>query len=355
MPEDPGWSARVPPPRGLVRPVPLDPSGADGPTRGQARGPRWRRSSHGRYVPAHVDADVPEQRVLEASALLPEGGAVTGWAALRWRGAGYLDGAAADGQTRLPVALAIGADGDLRRRPGVRLSRDRLEPADVERVRGLPCTIVERALFDEMRWAPDVREATVAMDMSAAAELTSIRRLRRYADARPGWRGLPQVHAALDLAAEDSRSPSETRMRLVWVLDAGLPRPVLNQPVFDLHGRLIGIPDVLDPVAGVVGEYDGAAHRLRQRHRRDVRREDLFRRVDLEYFTVVGADLADRPLVVDRMLATRSRARFLPAAARRWTLTPPAGWYTDPVDTLTLDERLEYYEWLREQRASTPG
>ena len=30
-------------------------------------------------------------------------------------------------------------------------------------------------------------------------------------------------------------------MRLVWVLDAGLPAPKCNMPVLDLHGNLIGV------------------------------------------------------------------------------------------------------------------
>ncbi len=49
-------------------------------------------------------------------------------------------------------------------------------------------------------------------------------------------------------------------MRMIWVVDAGLPRPLCNMPIFDRHGRHIGTPDLLDPVAGVVGEYDGALH-----------------------------------------------------------------------------------------------
>ena len=35
-------------------------------------------------------------------------------------------------------------------------------------------------------------------------------------------------------------------MVLVWVLDAGLDPPLCNREVFDLDGRLIGVPDLLD-------------------------------------------------------------------------------------------------------------
>lgn len=227
------------------------------------------------------------------------------------------------------------------------MSRDRLPGSETRVLRGLRCTIIERAVFDEMRWAGNLADAVVAVDMVAAAELASVLRLRRYLEGKKQWNGRPLVEEALDLADEGSMSPNETRMRLIWVLDAGLPRPLTNQPVFDLRGNLIGVADLLDPVAGVVGEYDGAAHRAAGRHQHDVSREDRFRRAGLEYVKVVGPDLRDVGLVVDRMLATRRRAGFTRPQDRRWTLTPPPGWHDNPLDGLTLDQRLDHRDWLR--------
>jgi hypothetical protein len=202
---------------------------------------------------------------------------------------------------------------------------------------------VLRALFDEMRHAEDEREATVAMDMMAAAELVSISQMRSYVDEHARWRGVPQVRRALDLADEDSRSPNETRLRLIWLLDARLPRPLVNQPVFTLDGQLLGYADLFDEEAGLFGEFDGADHRWAGRHARDVGREDLCRRVGLEYFKVTGLDLLRRPLVVDRMHATRARAKFLAPEQRPWTLAPPPGWFDRALeDAMTLDERLAY-------------
>lgn len=343
------WRPQCGPPHGLVRPVRLDPRGITGPTRGQARSRRWLQTSRGYYVPSGTDRSVPEQRIVEASVLLPAHGAVTGWAAMRWRGAGYFDGVEADGRTAIPIQLAVGPISDLRDRTGIRVMRDRLEVDEVTHLRGVPCTSPERALFDDMRTRPDVREAVVSVDMAAAAEITSISRMRRHSALHTGWRGRPKVLAALDLADEDSRSPNETRMRLVWVLDAALPPPMVNQPVFDLRGSLLGIADLLDPEAGVVGEYDGAAHRRVRRHRRDVMREDRFRRAGLEYFKVVGGDIAEPDLLVERMTTTRARARWLPPDRRAWTTTPPEDWYDSPLDAAALDDRLAYQEWLHEQ------
>ncbi len=87
----------------------------------------------------------------------------------------------------------------------------------------------------------ELRSAVIALDMAAAAELTSVSRMRAYLATRHSWNGGPLVADALELADERSRSPSETRMRLIWILDAGLPRPVCNRAVFSLTGELLGV------------------------------------------------------------------------------------------------------------------
>lgn len=328
------WDPTCPLPAALVRPLPSDPAGRAGPTPGQARGPKWRCTTPGLFVPAGVSDDLPEQRILEQSMRLPTGGAVTAWAACRlWRAA-FFDGLMPDGRTRRPVPLAIGAAGRIRELPGSTILRDRLEPGEIVLILGIPCTVRRRALFDEMRHAPDLREAVVAMDMMAAAEQVSISQMHEYVATRVGWSGVPQARAALGLADERSKSPNETRLRLIWVLDAGLPSPLANRPVWDLDGRLLGIADLLDVEAGVVVEFDGAEHRTARRHTSDVAREDRMRRAGLEYVKVTGLDVRHPRLVADRILSTRARAPWLPAAQRRWTTVPPPGWRPEP----TLDE-----------------
>lgn len=342
MERDPNkWKPTCPRPTGLVRPVRLDPKGLVGPTRGQARGRRWRQTSHGLYVRAEVDRSVPEQRIIEQSMRLT-GGAITGWASCRMHRAAFFDGLEPDGRTEMPVPLCSSSLSQIRHREGGRLSREMLFPPEIVDILGVPCTTRRRALFDAMRDAPDVREAVVAMDMMAAAELVSISQMQAYVATRSGWRGVQQVRDAMELADEDSRSPSETRMRLIWELDAGLGHPPVNQPVWTLNGRLLGYADLFDPVAGVVGEYDGADHRRAKRQSRDVSREDGFRRCGLEYFKVTGPDMSDRALIVDRMQSTRSRAQWRSPADRRWTLTPPPGWEV----ALTLDEQFAYREMI---------
>ncbi|WP_346384541.1 hypothetical protein [Nocardioides sp.] len=258
---------------------------------------------------------VVEQRILEQSMRITATGAVTGWAALRLHGGNFFDGLARDGTTRLPVPLAAGTD-RFAGHPDIVRTRDNLDQGEVVLRYGIRCTIVARAVYDEMRRIGEVREAAVVMDMAVAAGLISIPAMRTYARSRAGS-GNRLVLAALELADAGSRSPGESRFRLIWELDAGWPRPLTNRSVFDLEGRFLGIPDLLDPDLGIVGEYDGADHRGIARHRRDVRREDLFRRAGLEYVEVVGSDLHDPSLIVDRMEAAKARAGRMP---RLWVV-----------------------------------
>ncbi|WP_143099638.1 hypothetical protein [Nocardioides psychrotolerans] len=305
----------------------MDPTGRSGPTRGQRVGPGWRRTTPGLYVPAGVGDDLVEQRILEQSMRMGSRAVVTGWAALRLLGGGFFDGFAPDGTTSLPVPIA--ANGKrVRAHEQIRLVRDTVPPDEVVVVQGIRCAGVHRALYDEMRRRGLGREGTVAADMVFAAELTSLRRMQTYTLSRRWFRDIRGVAACLTMCDEGSLSPQETRFRLIWEHDARWGRPLCNRAVIDLDGCFLGIPDLLDPHRGVVGEYAGAHHRDRDRHRSDVRREDLFRRAGLEYVETVGADLRDERLVVERMHAAESRAGLVP---KLWRLGPAGA---------SLDERL---------------
>lgn len=337
------WKPRCAPPRDLVVPVPVDPEGEQGPTKAQAAGPQWRRTSLNLYVPASVDDGVPEQRVIEQAARLAPDGVVTGWAACRLHGARYFDGLMPDGRTRRPV-LGIPAGGSRTRSDaGLRVTREPLRPDEVLVRAGIRVTEPRRALFDEMRQHEDWREAVVAFDMMAAAGLVSRRQMKEHLATRTRWRRASVVTTALPYTSEHSRSPNEPRMRLVWEVDAGLPRPLVNQEIFTRSGKLVAVADLFDPVAGVVGEYDGAAHLRTGRRHRDMGREEALRRLQLEYFDVVRPDLDRRAELAERMRSTRGRAKFTPASRCMWTLDPPPGWPREP----SLDERLFLLEMDR--------
>jgi hypothetical protein len=323
---------------GLVAPVRVDPTGAEGPTRRQSRGPRWRQSSRGLFVPSYVDL-TPDQRIVEAGVLLAErGGAVTGWAGLHWLGGWWFDGSTAVDPHGLPVELALASD--LRPRAGVTLCEERLNPREVVVVDGLPVTIAERSAAFLARRAGSLGSAVQAVCMAAFHDLASLDEVGEYAGAAPrqglsGWTGIPQCRKAVALADENCWSPTEVSMMLVWRLHAGLPAPLMNRPVFDLQGRHIGTPDLLDVESGTVFEYDGAVHLEAGRRAHDVRREEDFRDLGLEYCTLLSNDLAAPLQAAQRMHAARRRARWEDPEDRRWTVDPPTWW----IPTTTVAER----------------
>lgn len=318
------WHPRMARPDDLVAPVRIDATGREGPTRHQAAGPKWRQTSAGLYVPV----DAPEhlhQRILEQGSRIRAYGAVTGWAALRWRGGRFFEGGADSGADSPPVPLVTGGR-DLRPDRRIHLSKAQLAPEEREQVRGIWAAVATRAVFDELRRHGDLRQAVVDVEMAIAARLVDIVEFRSYLLSRNAWTGIGLAREAAAVAGLGCRSPQEVRMALVWMWDAGLPRPLCNVPIFDLQGRLIAIVDLLDVTAGCVGEYQGADHKDGERHRADVAREQALRDHGLECFEVVGGDLQDRDLTVKRMVNARERSRFEPRARRTWTLEQPAWW-----------------------------
>lgn len=314
------WSPFRPPARFVV-PLHLDTTGRTGPTPGAARGTKWEKTGPGFYVPTGTDRQRPEQRIVEAITGVHEEAVLTGWAAVRMHGGAFFDGRDSDWRKVLPVHVRVPPGIHPRPRRGVRFLEGPI--GDVVEIHGLPCMPMTPALFDAMRLRGDVREAVVDLDMAAAARLSSVSAMRAHVASRSSWQGVPGVpvvRAALRLADDGSASPPETRLRLVWVLDARLPRPLVNVPVYDKQGRLLGIPDLLDPVAGLAVEYDGDDHRDPARHSDDVDREARFRGVRLEVTRVTGRDLRRTPQLVHRLHTARKRALFLPASKRDWVI-----------------------------------
>lgn len=285
-----------------------------------------------------------EQRIVEAAARLPTYGAVTGWAALRWMGGAWFDGLASGGRIQRPVDLAT-ADSSIRSQPGSTVSEERLAPDELMAYAGLMVTTPVRSLFFEMRYAPGREAAVVAGDMAAYSDLVSRAEAIAMAYANPGWTGIGTKRSALHDMDENAWSPAEVAMRTVWRDLAGLPRPLCNRPVFDLSGRLIGTPDLLDPMAGVAGEYDSALHLEGSQRARDLHREGLFRAAGLEYVTMLAADLARPASFVTRLLQAYARAARQPVSDRAWTIELPPWW----IPTFTVDQRRALDDHQRER------
>jgi hypothetical protein len=202
-----------------------------------------------------------------------------------------------------------------------------LAAEEIEDVRGVPCVVPLRAGFDAARTRLGLRQAVVELDMMLTARLFSLDELAQYVDERPGWPRIRQARRALTLVDARTASPPETRMRLVWVLDAGLPQPLVNPPVFDLAGFLLGYPDALEPKSATMLEYDSDDHRELEYHTSDNIREEVFEDHNAVVMRVTRLDLRGS---LDR-LAIRMRRAWTRGMARdrdrdRWTLEAPPDW-----------------------------
>jgi hypothetical protein len=289
-------------------------------------------------VPSGVSDEYVEQRILEASCRAGARCVVTGWASLRLWGAGYFDGLGRDGVTRLPVPIATNGD-RLQHHPGILALRFSVPSDEIVVIHGMRCASVERSLFDEMRRVQHRRAMVLVADMTFAAELTSIRRMRRYRWERRWYRDVRNVYDALDLCDENAWSPYEVDYRLVWDRDAGWGHPLCNRQVLDLDGRPVGVPDLIDPRRRVIGEFAGAHHRNKAQHEDDVLRTADFRDLGLEVVEAVSADFNHVPRLVARLHEAERRVRASPGP-QLWRLGPPM--------SPSLDELLD----ARDRRAS---
>lgn len=315
---------------GLVAPVRTDPRGLTGPTRHQAAGRRWRRTSRGFYVPAEVDAENVDQRILEACAVIPPKGALTGWAALRWLGGRWFDGTDASGE-KLSVPILVSSH-DIRPQPGIQPSGEGTSPHDIVVVDGVPVTNAAWSTAFAMRYADTPRRAALALEMAAYNDLASTEEVSAVLATQSSWTGVPNGRKGLRLAGENAWSPAEVFLRQAWHIEGGHPLPLQNVPIFDLQGRHVGTPDLLDPAAGVVGEYDGRDHLRQEQRVTDVRRAAAFADHHLEVVTMVAGDSVDRFLQrLDAAYRRAGRRR----TRRTWTITPPDWW----VPTTTVAQR----------------
>jgi hypothetical protein len=339
----------VPPPfhphrPGLVAPVPVDPSGLAGPTRGQSRGRKWRTTTRGLVVPSDVPLTT-QQRTLEASAVLTDDEAVTGWAALDWQGARWFDGTS-DGLVHRDVPLV--ARRHLLKQPGFMVSQEFLAPREIVTVDGLPLTPPVRSVVFEMRRATNLGDAVVALDMACYSDLVSIAEVSAYVAQVGPVTGIQQARDALAEADENSWSPRESQMRGVWTRRAGLARPLCNAPIFTTDGRHVGTPDLVDPHTGLLGLYNGRDHLTLVGASKDRDQEAAYRDLGLETVTMLATDWHDLGAFVARAHEAARRARDHHGAGR-WTLTPPPGWVSTSTvarrRALTADQRRRYLRY----------
>jgi len=267
---------------------------AAGVTKDQVAGPRWTRIVRGVHGYRADPAD-PLTRIRAVAELMPKGAAIGGWAALFLHGVRDLDGRAGAGGARLlPVAVCIGPPGRMASRNGIVVDRSRLAEEDVTEVDGIRVTTAPRACVDIACWH-GVEKGLVAGDAAVRFGAVRAREVRAYVATRRPVRGIPWARTAAALIDGHAESCPESRLRYVWVVEAGLPVPLVNPDIIDLDdGFLVGRSDLLGLDAGMVGEYDGDGHRTLAQHTADNDREEGFERLGLTVVRATAVDLWPR-------------------------------------------------------------
>ena len=109
-----------------------------------------------------------------------------------------------------------------------------------------------------------------------------------------GQRGIRVARRVLAVADPLAGSPMESVLRWM-ILDAGLPRPVLQHAVRDPQRKFIGRVDMAWPERRVLVEFDGDVHRERDVFVNDVRRQNGLVLAGWVVLRFTSADVRGRP------------------------------------------------------------
>jgi hypothetical protein len=191
------------------------------------------------------------------------------------------------------------------------LTRNEILAADeITEVTALPVTSLARTAFDLGRHLPR-SEAIKRMDALMWATPFGVDDVLRLAECHRGVRGVRRLKAALPLVDCGAASPRETWLRLLLV-DAGLPRPRTQIPVYD-GWRWVRVLDMGWEEVKVAVEYDGDQHRTdRKQYAKDIRSTRTLERLG---WIVIRVIKEDRPEEIIESVRAALIRRGLSAAA----------------------------------------
>jgi hypothetical protein len=226
----------------------------------------WRRLLHGIFlVDADLHSEVPQRARIRAAALTVPGGVVSGRSAAALLGLGGLDVQA------WPAEISRPSGRPVVRRPELEIRQVAVPPEHVTVVDGMrvtsPLWTVGDLLLRLRRYeGVGMLDAALHDGHLTVADLAGLEPLLAH---RPGVIAARERLTECDGRAE---SPLETRVRLIC-RDGGVPPDVLQQPVLDRSGHVLGYGDMAWTGARLVAEADGryahdsvpAAYRDRER------------------------------------------------------------------------------------------
>jgi hypothetical protein len=191
------------------------------------------------------------------------------------------------------------------RLPGLRTRGDRIGEDEIVIVDGVPVSSPTRTALDLGCWYPTT-SGVAAIDALARATHIKAADVELLAQRYPGRRGIARARLAISLFDSGAQSPKETWLRLV-LMQAGLPRPQTQIPVFDEFGSAIAYLDMGWEDVKVAVEYDGDHHRSdRSQYNWDIRRLE---RLQHRGWTLIRVVAGDRPADIVRRVRTALSTR----------------------------------------------
>ena len=191
------------------------------------------------------------------------------------------------------------------RLPGLSTRGDRIGEDEIVVVDGIPVTSPTRTALDLGCWYPTT-SGVAAIDSLARATDIKVADVELLAQRYPGRRGIARARLAISLFDPGAQSPKETWLRLVLV-QAGLPRPQTQIPVFDEFGSAIAYLDMGWEDVKVAVEYDGDQHRSdRSQYNWDIRRLE---RLQHRGWILIRVVAGDRPADIVRRVRTALSTR----------------------------------------------
>jgi very-short-patch-repair endonuclease len=264
-------------------------------TRGELRGPRFRRLFPDVHAPAHLEPSLA-LRSRAASLVVRGHGVVAGYSAAELLGASC-------GPADAPAEVLMLPGRQRRPRPDLVVHRDLLLDGECCVRKGVELTGPVRTAYDLARWASSLTEKVVAVDALAHGRfpVDDVRELGRIHLGAYGTRALRTV---LEFADPRSESPMETRIRMAVVL-AGLEPPHVQWPVEGGRYRL----ELAYPARLLAVEYDGDEHRTQTRARRDLEREAALVRLGWTVLRFDARTVLHDPAEIVRTVHSRLTAR----------------------------------------------
>jgi len=187
-------------------------------------------------------------------------GIITGLAASALHGADWVD---AD----IPIELIHNSAHPPK---GIVAHNERIAEDEIQCVQGVLVTTPARTAFDLGRYHPR-GPALARLDALMRATAYSDEDVMLMAKRYRGARGLKMLKQLLPLVDGGAASPRESWLRLLYI-DAGLPKPRTQIPIFDEFGNILRTVDMGWEEFKVVSEYDGDQHRtLRWQYVKDQR------------------------------------------------------------------------------------